>query len=137
MHWKVLGLSPIEFCSTLHEIEPCDEIWCMYYVNGLPYETPLWDKCEDETHIPKSGKLESSRTPKNSELDCRGQISLHWSVLYVIGKVLKCRCPKWPCMSHLNICSPSYGQKRDMIPTSTEWMQHGVGKLSRRATTLV
>jgi hypothetical protein len=25
---------------------------------------------------------------------------------------LKCRCPKWPRMSHLNICSTSYGQKK-------------------------
>jgi hypothetical protein len=25
---------------------------------------------------------------------------------------LKCKCPKWPCMSHLNICSPSHGQKK-------------------------
>jgi hypothetical protein len=34
--------------------------------------------------------LESSGTPKNSELDCRGQISSHSSVFGVIGKVLKC-----------------------------------------------
>jgi hypothetical protein len=34
------------------------------------------------------------------------------SALDVIGKVLKCRCPKWPRMSHLDICSPSYGQKK-------------------------
>jgi hypothetical protein len=27
-------------------------------------------------------------------------------------KVLKCRCPKWPRMSHLDICSPNYGQKK-------------------------
>jgi hypothetical protein len=27
--------------------------------------TPLWAKCEDETHTPKSGDLESSGTPKN------------------------------------------------------------------------
>jgi hypothetical protein len=27
----------------------------------------------------------------------------------VIGKVLKCRCPKWPRIGHLDICSPSYG----------------------------
>jgi hypothetical protein len=26
--------------------------------------TPLWAKCEDETHTPKSGNLESSGTPK-------------------------------------------------------------------------
>jgi hypothetical protein len=29
---------------------------------------------------PKSGNLESSGTPKNSELDCRGQKTLHWGV---------------------------------------------------------
>ncbi len=74
--------------------------------------TPLWDKCEGEAHTPKNGKLESSGTPKKSELDFRGQISLHSSVLYVIGKVLKCRCPKWSRMSHLDIFSPSYGQKK-------------------------
>ncbi len=74
--------------------------------------TPLWAKCEGEAHTPKSGKLESSGTPKNSELDCRGQISLHLNVLYIVGMVLKCRCPKWPCMNHLDICSPSYGQKK-------------------------
>jgi hypothetical protein len=74
--------------------------------------TPLWDKCEGEAHTPKSGKLESLGTPENSELDFRGQISSHSSFLYVIEKVLKCRCLKWPRMSHLDICSPSYGQKK-------------------------
>jgi hypothetical protein len=74
--------------------------------------TPLWDKCEDEAHTPKSGKLESSRTPESSELEFRGQNTLHWGVFYTIEKVLKYRCPKWPRMSHLDICSPSYGQKK-------------------------
>ncbi len=79
---------------------------------GESVATPLWAKCEDETHIPESGKMESSETPEKSELDCRGQISSHLNVLDLIGKVLKCRCPKWPCMSHLDICSPSYEQKK-------------------------
>jgi hypothetical protein len=74
--------------------------------------TPLWVKCEDETHTPKSGNLESSGTPKNLKLEFRGQNTLHWGVPYTIGKVLKSRCPKWPRMSHLDICSPSYGQKK-------------------------
>jgi hypothetical protein len=60
----------------------------------------------------KVGDLESSGTPENLEDDLRGPISSHWCALYGIGKVLKCRCPKWPCMSHLDICSPSYGQKK-------------------------
>jgi hypothetical protein len=65
--------------------------------------TPLWAKCEGDAHTPKSEKLESSGTPENSEHECRGQISLHLSALGVIGKVLKCKCPKWPRMSHLDI----------------------------------
>jgi hypothetical protein len=28
------------------------------------------------------------------------------------AKFLKCRCPKWPRMCHLDNCSPSYGQKK-------------------------
>jgi hypothetical protein len=79
---------------------------------GLGVATPLWAKCEGEAHTPKSGKLESSGTPENSELDLRGQISLHLCALGVIRKVLKFRCPKWPRMSHLDICSLSYGQKK-------------------------
>ncbi len=78
----------------------------------LVVTTPLWVKCEDETHTPKSGSLESFETPKNSELDFRGQNNSHWGVLYTIGKVLKCMCPKWPRMSHLDICSSRYGQKK-------------------------
>ncbi len=81
-------------------------------VHTLIVATPLWVKCEDETHTPESENLESSGTPKNSELDCRGQNTSHQGVLYTIRKVLKCRCPKWPRMSHLNICSPIYGQKK-------------------------
>jgi hypothetical protein len=74
--------------------------------------TTLWAKCEDETHTPKCVNLESSGTPAISEFDSRGQNTLPWGVLYTVGKVLKCRCPKWPRMSHLDICSPSYGQKK-------------------------
>jgi hypothetical protein len=74
--------------------------------------TPLWAKCKGETHTPKSGNLESSRTPENSELELKGKNTLHWGVLSVIGKVLKCRCLNWPRIGHVDICSPSYGQKK-------------------------
>jgi hypothetical protein len=74
--------------------------------------TPLWGKCEDETHTPKSGNLEPSGTLATSELDSRRQNTSPWSVLYIVGKALKCRCRKWPCMSHLDIWNTSYGQKK-------------------------
>jgi len=43
----------------------------------LNVATPLWDKCEDETHTPKSGKLESFGTPEDSELEFKSQNTLH------------------------------------------------------------
>ncbi len=69
-------------------------------------------KCEKATHTPKSGKMESFGTRENSEDNLRGQISLPQCVLYINENLLKCRCPKWPRISHLDICSPSYGQKK-------------------------
>jgi hypothetical protein len=69
-------------------------------------------KCENATHTPESGKMESSGTPKNLELEFKGQNTSHWGVLYINGKFLKFRCPKWPRMCHLDICNPSYEQKK-------------------------
>ncbi len=51
-------------------------------------------------------------TPENSEGDLEGQNTSPWGVLYTIGKVLKCRFPKCPCIVDLDICSSSYGQKK-------------------------
>jgi hypothetical protein len=60
----------------------------------------------------KSEDLESSGTPECLELDRKAQNTSHWGVFGVIGKVLKRRYRKWPRIGHLNICSPSYGQKK-------------------------
>jgi len=74
--------------------------------------TPLWVKWEDETPTPKVGDLESSGTLECLEINNRDQNTSHWGVLGVIGKVLKFRCPKCPRIGHLDIWSPSYGQKK-------------------------
>jgi hypothetical protein len=60
----------------------------------------------------KVGNLESSGTPECSELDRKTQNTSHWGVLDVIEKVLKRRYRKWPRIGHLDIFSPSYGQKK-------------------------
>ena len=60
----------------------------------------------------KSGDLEPSGTPECSELDNRTQNTSHWGVLGVIGKVLKRRYRKCPRILNLDICRPSYGQKK-------------------------
>jgi hypothetical protein len=84
-----------------------------YTFNSLQsVATPLLEECEDDTHIPEMGTWESSRTPETSEFDCRRQNTSSWDVLHVVGKILKCRCQKWPCMSHLDISSTSYGKKK-------------------------
>jgi hypothetical protein len=88
---------------------------CVFFLvefNPLYVVTPLLEKCEDNTHTPKMGTWEFLKTPKTSEFDCRGQNTSPWGVNHVIGKILKCRCRKWPCISHLDICSTSYGKKK-------------------------
>jgi hypothetical protein len=60
----------------------------------------------------KVGDLESSRTPECLELDNKGKKTSHWSVLGVIGKVLKRRYRNCPRIGNSDICSPSYGQKK-------------------------
>jgi hypothetical protein len=90
----------------------CFSSWILKRPSTGYVATPLWAKCEGEAHTPESGNLESSRTPKNLELQLKGQNTLHWGVLGVIGKVLKCKCLSWPRIGHLDIWSPSYGQKK-------------------------
>jgi hypothetical protein len=57
--------------------------------------TPLLEGCEDDTHIPKMGALESSKTLETLESDYKGQNISYWGVFYIIGKLSKCRCRKW------------------------------------------
>jgi hypothetical protein len=73
---------------------------------------PILEECEGDTHTPEMGTWESSETPKTLEFDCRHQNTSLWGVLYIIGKLSKCGCRKWPRMSHLDICSTSYGKKK-------------------------
>jgi hypothetical protein len=72
----------------------------------------LWPSVGVKPNTWKSRELESSGTPKCSELDSKGQNTSHWGVLGVIRKVLKRQYRKWPRIGHLDICSPSYGQKK-------------------------
>ncbi len=74
---------------------------------------PTLAKCGGEAqHLEKLGDLESSRTPECSELNSKGQNTLHWGVLGVVGKLLKRRYRKCPRIGNSDICSPSYGQKK-------------------------
>jgi len=88
-------------------------IWfsCNYIV-ACGCRNPTLGECEDETHTFEMGTWESPGTPKTLEFDFRGQNTLYWGVLYIIGKLSKCRCRKWVHMSHLNICSTSNFKKK-------------------------
>jgi len=74
--------------------------------------TPLWPSVGVRPNTPKVGDLESSGTPECLEFDSKAQNTSHRNVLDVIGKVLKRRYWKWPRIDHLDICRPSYGQKK-------------------------
>jgi hypothetical protein len=86
-------------------------IW-NYTLECFLVTTPLLEECDDDTHTPEMGTRESSGIVKNFKFDFRSQNTSPWSVLHVIGKLLKCRCRKWPFMSHLDIYITSYGEKK-------------------------
>jgi hypothetical protein len=74
--------------------------------------TPLWPSVGVKPNTPKVGDLESFGTPECLGFGSRGQNTSPWGVLGVFGKVLKRKYRKWPRIGHLDICSPSYGQKK-------------------------
>jgi hypothetical protein len=74
--------------------------------------TLFWPSVGVKPNTPKVGDLESSGTSECLGFDSKAQNTSHWGVLGVIGKVLKHKYRKWPRIGHLDICNPSYGQKK-------------------------
>jgi hypothetical protein len=83
--------------------------WFVSIHLSQPYFGQVWGWSPT---LGKRKDLESSGTLECLELDSKAQNTLHWGVFGVIGKVLKHRYRIWPRIGHLNICSPSYGQKK-------------------------
>jgi hypothetical protein len=82
----------------------CHMFMDAWFLLSQPYFEKVWGW--------NSHSWNGDLTSKTSEFNCRGQNTLHWDVLYIIEKLSKCRCRKWAHMSHLDICSTSYGKKK-------------------------
>jgi len=89
----------------------CIYVFMLLYIY-ISVATPLWPSVGVKPNTSKVGDLESSGTPECSKFDSKVQNTSHWDVLGVIEKVLKRRYRKWPLIGHLDIYSPSYGQKK-------------------------
>jgi hypothetical protein len=85
-------------------------LWSVFFLATVA--TPLWPSVGVKPNTSKVGDLESSGTLECLGFDSKAQNTSHWGVLGVIGKVLKRRYRKWPRIGHLDICRPSYGQKK-------------------------
>jgi hypothetical protein len=57
------------------------------------------------------GNWSPKGSPESSKCNCRGQKPLLQGFIYIIGKLLKCRCLKWARIAHLDIWNTSYSQK--------------------------
>jgi hypothetical protein len=82
---------------------------------GQERDPGVWENVRMNSHTPKwtpmlgVGVMVDSRNFK--ERLQRENLS-YWRVFYIIEKKLKHRCPKWACMTHLDICNTSYGQNK-------------------------
>jgi hypothetical protein len=83
--------------------------YCFWHYLSQPYFGQVWGWSPT---LGKSEDLESSGTPECSELDNKPKTPCIEVFLVSLEKVLKRRCRKWPRIGHLDICSPSYGQKK-------------------------
>jgi hypothetical protein len=79
---------------------------------NIIFTTLLLEELEDNSHTPEMGTWDSIRTPETSEVDYKGQNTLHLGVFYIIGKLSNWKCQKWACMSHLDIRNTSYVKKK-------------------------
>jgi hypothetical protein len=119
--------------------EECERVWGWRLI--LPSEFPFW-------------KLESRWTLEPSKSDCRGQNTSHWRVIYIIGKILKCRCLKWLAWPIWTFETQVMAKRKvrnqtgslipnhemsgiDPISVRAGGVWYTVGKLSMRATTLL
>ncbi len=87
----------------------CQKMW----VHKKIIAAALWPSVGVKPNTSKVRDLESFGTPECLKFDRKAQNTSHWGVFSVIEKVLKRRYRKWPRIAHLDICSPSYGQKKD------------------------
>ncbi len=76
--------------------------------SGKMSQPHFLEECEDDSHTLEMGIWKFSAILEISKFNCRGQNTLHWGVLHIIGKLLKC---KWARMGHFDICSISYGKE--------------------------
>ncbi len=74
--------------------------------------TPLEGSVRSPLTLPKMGFKSPPGLPNTQNSIVGVKTPCLEVIFYTVGKVLKCRCPKWPCMSHLDICSTSYGRKK-------------------------
>jgi hypothetical protein len=79
----------------------------------LPRVQRVWGNEPSHSQVSSHvGNWSPERTPESLEHNFRGQNSSPWGVIYIIRKLLKCRCLKWALIAHLDIWNTSYGQKK-------------------------
>jgi hypothetical protein len=83
-----------------------------YYINHYWCRNPTLAKCGGEAQHFQSWRFGVLRDSRMFRVRQQGPNTSHWGVLDVIEKFLKRRYRKWPRIGHLDICSPSYGQKK-------------------------
>jgi hypothetical protein len=80
-------------------------------VGGHLSQPHFWKSVRMTLTFPKWGLGSPLGLPK-LQSSISGSNTSPWRILHIIRKILKCKCRKWPHMSHLDICNTSYGKKK-------------------------
>jgi len=86
--------------------------FCAHGGTGLSVATLILKKCEGEDSHSQNGSLGVHWDSQTFRERLQGSKHLTLKSFYIIGKLLKSRCLKWDCMTHLDICNTIYGKKK-------------------------
>jgi hypothetical protein len=85
---------------------------CLKVTCHVICHNPTFGKVKGWHSHSRNGDLGVHRDSQNFRVQLQGQNTLQRGVIYIIGKLSKCRCRKCVCMSHLDISSTSYDKKK-------------------------
>jgi hypothetical protein len=85
---------------------------CKNASQALHVTTLLWESVRMKLTLSKLGLGSPLGFPKLQNSIAGVKTLCIRAFCYIVGKLGKCRCWKWPCMGHLDICNTSYGKKK-------------------------
>jgi len=111
-HWKYIFRAIKQCPCTFKKKLDLKKLWASKILGQQKCRNPTLRQMWGWNSHSQKWELGILRDSQNFRARLQGSKHLTLRCSFYVGKVLKCRCRKWPRMSHSDICSTSYGRKK-------------------------